>query len=316
MIEAPDWISLHVPLADSGDGYLLRVVAPLVDELDACGMIDAHFFIRYLEGGPHLRVRLHPTAGQASNTRDLALAVLSRHQGSGDRASEGPYEHAYVPEVARYGGREAVAVAEDVFRASSVIAYGCLRRVALEGEPSRRRLALRLLVAALGVHCHGAAEAQAFVGWYSHFALLAARATTIAPALRERASRTFAGQAHMLRALHRTALSTEQCADDARLPPDALVSSWAATLRKARDALSALADRGALQVAPEWLPPADELGSRNDRQLLAVLASQIHMMNNRLGVDVLTEAALAELSSCALRRLPFSEDDAHGAIAD
>jgi hypothetical protein len=57
------WISAHVFHSDPLDPLLHKAIRPLVAELLADGLVERYFFLRYWEGGPHVRLRLLPTTG-------------------------------------------------------------------------------------------------------------------------------------------------------------------------------------------------------------------------------------------------------------
>jgi thiopeptide-type bacteriocin biosynthesis protein len=131
--------SLHTPL-------LCDVVHPLLrDE----GLQDHFFFLRYWQGGPHLRLRMRcgPGAGSAE-AAERVVAGLARampefgaeaqeeyalgltlqdelarleSETSGEGRPLGSLERVpYVPEYRKYGGPQGIEIAETVFRKSSV----------------------------------------------------------------------------------------------------------------------------------------------------------------------------------------------------
>src|SRR5215475_3696109 len=57
---ADRWISLHAFFRGDTDRLLTQAVGGLVRELSAEGRLDRFFFLRYWEGGPHVRLRLLP----------------------------------------------------------------------------------------------------------------------------------------------------------------------------------------------------------------------------------------------------------------
>ncbi|GAB1819012.1 lantibiotic dehydratase C-terminal domain-containing protein [Herbidospora sp. RD11066] len=75
----PDrWISLHVFHHGDPDSLLVTAVDGLIRELD--GRLDRFFFLRYWEGGPHVRLRLLPVfASDAETIEKRAVEVLEDH---------------------------------------------------------------------------------------------------------------------------------------------------------------------------------------------------------------------------------------------
>ncbi|KAB2589643.1 thiopeptide-type bacteriocin biosynthesis protein [Streptomyces arboris] len=139
---SPDtWLSLHCFLRSAPedvDAFLTEDVAPLLGEesVDGLGAGD-WFFIRYDEGGHHLRLRIRgvPPARAASLPKALARLAERVPLAESVRGQDvrGQAEHAevrvepYVPETARYGGPEALPVAEEVFVLSSRVAVRAVR---------------------------------------------------------------------------------------------------------------------------------------------------------------------------------------------
>ncbi len=132
---ASTWLSLHCFLRSAPedvDAFLTESVAPLLDGLVADGEATGWFYIRYDEGGHHLRIRVRgvPKARAASLPAGLArsagrLPVADFVRGQAEHA-EVRVER-YVPETARYGGPEALPVAEEVFVLSSRVAVRAVR---------------------------------------------------------------------------------------------------------------------------------------------------------------------------------------------
>lgn len=160
----PDgWLSWHVHVPADAEGTdrltpLVREQLPaLLAPLRAAGLLHRWFFIRYWEGGPHLRIRLlpRPGAGRAATPDALDAAVRRAfadvprdgHDPEGYLASIGdlaaasvasdptvdrrvaatvlpPGVHAagYVPETDRYGTGAALEATEEVFMLSSELA--------------------------------------------------------------------------------------------------------------------------------------------------------------------------------------------------
>ncbi|MFJ8847131.1 thiopeptide-type bacteriocin biosynthesis protein [Streptomyces cyaneofuscatus] len=134
---SPDtWLSLHCFLRSAPedvDAFLTEDVAPLLDGLEG----GDWFFIRYDEGGHHLRLRIRGVSPARAASLPKALARLAERVPLAESVRgqdvRGQAEHAevrvepYVPETARYGGPEALPVAEEVFVLSSRVAVRAVR---------------------------------------------------------------------------------------------------------------------------------------------------------------------------------------------
>ncbi|NXY99380.1 hypothetical protein HYE82_34415, partial [Streptomyces sp. BR123] len=129
------WHSLHLYLhsdTEDTDRFLLREAAPMLDRLTAPGGPAASwFFIRYGEDGPHLRIRVRGLSGPAAADLAQELARAAKEV----PAVPGPWpsghgevrEVPYAAETDRYGGPQALPVAEEVFAASTQAALDALR---------------------------------------------------------------------------------------------------------------------------------------------------------------------------------------------
>jgi thiopeptide-type bacteriocin biosynthesis protein len=178
MGDSKGWISAHVYYHGDMDA-LIRGVRPLVDELDE--LIDGFFFVRYWQGGPHLRLRLRPRAEVAEadvvkrvdeGVRDFLRAnpscaviteadylkvaePLSRAE-RGTQTIE-PLQPdnslryvSYAPETLRYGGtRESMAAVERNFADSSRIAFDVIAGWGTQDQRTGQALAMMAVCAAI-----------------------------------------------------------------------------------------------------------------------------------------------------------------------
>ncbi|MFI9203501.1 lantibiotic dehydratase C-terminal domain-containing protein [Streptomyces sp. NPDC053048] len=145
---------MHIHLPHSlHTSFLCDVVEPLLRKEQ---LQDHFFFLRYWQGGPHLRLRMlcGPGAGDAEAAERVVVGLADAMPEFGAVARE-EYEvgltlqaelarlerevpkeglplgtldrAAYEPEFRKYGGTEGVAIAETVFRKSSVTVVDLLR---------------------------------------------------------------------------------------------------------------------------------------------------------------------------------------------
>jgi mRNA interferase HicA len=99
--------------------------------------VDRWFFLRYLDPEPHLRLRFHgdPAALAARVLPELREWV---HGLAADGVARDFSVESYLPEVERYGGPQAIAAAERVFHAGSVLAVRRLAARARAGAQEPR----------------------------------------------------------------------------------------------------------------------------------------------------------------------------------
>ncbi|MGY0056727.1 lantibiotic dehydratase C-terminal domain-containing protein [Streptomyces sp. LZ34] len=72
------WVAVHLFHQGDLDTLLLDAVAPALADLAQAGRIQGHFFLRYWEGGPHLRVRVLSGAPARDGSQDLATELIDR----------------------------------------------------------------------------------------------------------------------------------------------------------------------------------------------------------------------------------------------
>ena len=292
------WRALHVHRYGDQDGFLVDGLAPALAPLRDRGVLQLWFFLRYWQGGPHIRVRLHLDPARADSAlievagrlRDwLAAAPCSAMFDAEefqrdaqptlaaleDEAANTVYppdtvrEAPYRPEFAKYGGPRGVAIAEKFFDRSSAVVLAALPRV--DGSSSRRLGAgFSGMVRGLGAVGLSPAELAAF---FAHYCML------WSPYVFDQFLDTWPE----LLAVHRPTLLAHTGAVLDRTDP-------------AQDPFAA-AVRDAVAAAAEVLPEVTLLGPdappRRRRQ--ALLASYLHTHNNRMGLTPGHEAFLGYL---------------------
>jgi thiopeptide-type bacteriocin biosynthesis protein len=291
------WISFHLFYHSAQETLIAEGIAPTVEALRARGAIDRFFFLRYWNGGPHLRLRFHPapTADAAALAADIEaqLTALVRDRPSAqslaaeDYVRVSPYLSAaesmpletfagdnrverrtYEPELQKYGAGAGIAFAEDVFDASTRVALGLVR----PGTSRRESLGAALTAALAGLAALGfdrAAAADFFADysefWAGHVRAVSGKAEKepdvgANPGLTQAAASILEGR---------------------RVPP--ALARW-------RDLLASLRSRLGLR--------ASDAG--DERRLRRLLTNFFHTHNNRLGLLVGDEALMGALGRSAL----------------
>ncbi|MCX4389114.1 thiopeptide-type bacteriocin biosynthesis protein [Micromonospora peucetia] len=309
------WSALHVHLhagSECTETVLREHIVPATTDLLARGEISSWFFIRYWEGGPHLRWRVadatpetvrrmraglvEAVAALPPPARELRPADWYAQFGVSDSDSTdqvgvghgiggGPdldwqphgtvLEQPYRAEVDRYGGPDAIGAAEELFAASSRVAAALLG-----APPARRRsTAVDLLFGFLTASGLAAHEAVRFLRGY-------ANTWTLVP------------EAHgQDLGLALIAAERDFHADESAYPARQRLIADIVTRRKgASTSVNYWADEVAAYV--ERLRTLDGQG-RLHATIPGVLASQLHMLHNRLGLSIPAECHLAWLASLA-----------------
>lgn len=119
------WTSLHCRVSwqpEHIDTFITDTLDPMLAERE-------WFYIRYGETGPHLRVRVRGEADPAPFREAIAQADYPiLETGRPDWLPHGDVrETPYVPEIERYGGPQALPVAEELFCHSTKVAIAVLR---------------------------------------------------------------------------------------------------------------------------------------------------------------------------------------------
>lgn len=319
MLTTRTWHSLHVYVhrpASAVDAFLLGAVAPVLDQARQDSRIGGWFFIRYWEGGPHLRVRLRDAsdlvAAEVRNTLEERLSedngprealdaetyygALGRPQGStahGWHQDGSVVYQPYEPEVARYGGETGLMHSEDFFVRSTQVALTVLRHG--RERPAKLQLAFDAIVAT--VRALGIGDLEIPIWLRQHvgaWAFSPEAAPIPAPVLRAQAEREFADKGSRYRA--QVMAVTRATAPDA---PRSFAGLWHHDVREVMNRYRAAAADGVLTRSP-----------------LEIAKSQLHMFLNRLGLSMADEFYLCWLVSlaCASLDAPGFFDDGTAAL--
>ena len=132
------WLSTHLYYAEPWEDFLIYGIKPFIEDIKARKLADQFFFIRYWLKGPHIRLRIKGDHHVLKNELKPYLITYFKgffHQKPSTRKksawskNEKPYQQwlpnnsiqfiNYEPETKRYGGKEAIALAEFQFESSS-----------------------------------------------------------------------------------------------------------------------------------------------------------------------------------------------------
>jgi thiopeptide-type bacteriocin biosynthesis protein len=290
------------------DELLTDAVAPLLDDLRDDGALARAFFLRYWQGGPHVRLRLLLADGAADaaldeTTRRLRGYLTAYPSTAGFDAAVYPEAQDYLaglegetatalappdtlrparyePEYAKYGGPRGVAIAEELFDRSSAATLDLLP--GLTRRP-RRRLTAGFAAMLGGLRAAGLAptEMAAFLANYCVY---------WSPYVFERTAEAWPA----LLARQHTALNTQVAAVLDRPACDGPSGVFAAAMAAAVDAVR--------RVAGEVLPAITLVGpdATAERRYQVLVISYLHTHNNRLGLIPESEAFLAYLGHHAV----------------
>lgn len=289
MLRWPDggeWTSAHLfrpgeLYGAAFDRVVLEQLAPLVHTCRERGWIDGWFFVRYPEGGAHLRLRMR---GRAE--------VLAREVRPAVEEAFGPGARwvAYVPETDRYGGPEGTALAEHFFQLSSEAALLLLARTDSARRSSRLGKGLLAMAALLHAFRPGREEAADFARRYGTGYL---RAVAHEQGGREGLLDAFGkGYEQQAEALAGSVDEVWERLEEGN-PVSGALDRYHAGACGIRGRLWELAASGTLRKEGRVLRLREEAVG-------AIVPSYLHMMNNRLGITLREEAYLAYVMARAL----------------
>jgi thiopeptide-type bacteriocin biosynthesis protein len=296
------WISLYIYYHEDPTPLLVGCLKPLVTTLKERQQISASFFVRYWEGGPHVRFRvlpsqperlpelrehlqeriraylhLNPSRAHIDPERyATATAYFSRFErGQVQQFALQPnntvLEVAYVPEYDAYGGELSMPAVEQQFSDSSDVALALLE----QDVTSEQRVG-RALLMMLGGLRRFTPDPQELRSWFAVYNRNWMPALQPDPEAFARVFQTrFERQRERLVRLVDDVLSVSSSSDR-------LFKTWQGSLDRLHDHL-------ALHMP---------ITSRDDRVLVGL--NCLHMHNNRMGISLPEEAYLTYLVHHAL----------------
>ena len=310
-----EWLSVYLFFngwiyASECDRVVVDLVEPFVRRCQREGWIDQHFFIRYSEFGPHVRLRFYGTPESLNGNVWPALVEHLRALDPEVRIDERPdapnvpqraedepvrITHAarveYEPETERYGGPDALLVSERAFETSSDAAYALTAKMTPE-RSSRLGKGLLSMVVLVHAFCEERERGAAFGQMYStNYLRSLVREDDGREAWLDAFDQGFSQQSETLMEYVDAVWEAMDDGDELSETLDA----YAAGLRATRDELRALFDAGRVQVGSQ---PAEEWS----RVVNGIAPSYVHMMNNRLGITLQEESYLGYLITRALGR--------------
>lgn len=276
------WLSAHLyfdgPVYSSaGDDVIRRVVTPVLDSLGEHRAARA-FFIRYVDDGPHVRLRISAPSAYLVSTVGPAIEDIATRQSL--RLKWIPYE----PEIARYGGPWAVPVAEELFCVSSRLVCTLLSTASPCSQSARLGFALVSQLILMRTFIDDRRAAASIATGYSQ-TLLRERIAHVARRTRHVDADMDATWDHQRHSLERMTNEIWRSAPAALPRPFAI---YQRRLRRLRQDLNTLVDDGRVILA-------GRTAQNREGATQFLIASYLHMSNNRFGLSLLDEAYISRL---------------------
>lgn len=290
------WISAHLYFDDSvygatSDRVLLDIVETFAWFSRRQRWTSKYFFVRYADPRSHVRFRLK-LRGSACEERvaDALVGHVDEHSANLRRRDLDPIVAAlewspYEPETARYGGENAMAIAEDHFCLSSRCAMALIKQsVALKGQ-TRGGLAAIAFLASI---CPFAVDRASIIEFTTAYAESYLASAVPDPILREGLVREFTTaiprQRDELRSAIRSAYQTLLAG-----------GSFSCALTEFAQGSHRIAARLARMCASGKIRAAHEHFNNFDAVWRWIVPSFIHMTNNRLGLGKIDECFVSLL---------------------
>lgn len=318
MTTKQQWLSAHLFYHEDLEPLLVSCVHPFIQDLQAQQAIERFFFIRYWQGGPHVRLRLlcHDETCREAIQRALEarVATFFRETPSKKPMPEDLYQRiraalgtaesgqedltplyadnslryiAYEPEYSRYGGTAAMPFVERYFMESSEIVLELLQKRLSRNQLTSQALAMLFLGMSIGGDMAILPQicASYFTWWSTAFGSGPAQT---AAAFQRRYNRQRQTLLVLVKRLSEVVNQRAYTSDDP------LLARWITAMRTLKEQLLQLeAQKLFTSDGPFLTPPSpDEV---NAYPLLGSVCSCLHMHNNRLGITPLEEAYLAFL---------------------
>ncbi|WP_407698018.1 lantibiotic dehydratase C-terminal domain-containing protein [Streptomyces apocyni] len=322
---------------------LLHCVRPLVDELEADGLLANYFFINYWLEGPHVRLRLKPSSPEAEpevrrRTEQAIDAFLAERpalyevdsgflndfyntlfeiefpgserghfmddQGRMNlRANNSRSAEPYEPEYGKYGGPAGIELAEWHFRHSSDLVIEAFRTKNLHLRTVLLGTSAQLMMVISGTFLPGDDELAGYLDSYYEFWHRAFPGTGFIGSAEY--DRNYAAMAPSLAARFAGIRAAVGGAEGQETAGQlpAFLAGWAEHCAELRDKARVLAVNGDL-VFRSWDGERDEVVTDPAVALPLLLSPYMHMTNNRLHVTIRDEAYLSHVLGRALREHP------------
>lgn len=120
------WVSFHIYYKKDCNVVLTKLVEPFISTRLKSGLIHNFFFIRYGDSDLHIRLRIFVNTDYIlSIKKELQASILDFNSLSFDHLTM--EQAVYNPEFNRYGGSQAIIIAEDQFHICSQIILELLK---------------------------------------------------------------------------------------------------------------------------------------------------------------------------------------------
>lgn len=300
------WISAYIYFDgniydDFCDDVIRDILSPFLENKENLKLFEKYFFIRYSESGSHLRVRFLGDKSELEKelktrfenqiSQNISDFFTERNKIDGKRVLDVskffikwvPYE----PEIERYGGKEAIKVAEEYFFYSSNTAVELIKLLQVNDKSSRLGKGLALIVIILFKFCNQKEKSIKLISSYSSGYLRAiAKEEKYYEAWVDTFNAGFNSQSEKLVELVN---NLWQILEDGEELPE-ILDNFSKNMEVVSEKLRLLSMHNKIVYRETQINDWDTC-------VFSIVPSYIHMMNNRLGITIQEESYLAHLVS-------------------
>lgn len=328
---AKKWLAAYLYYAEPWEKFLSEAVHPFVTDVLKDKWADHYFFIRYWEKGPHIRLRFWGDENKL--TRELQPRLTDHFNSYFDKnpsaridpewLKDAPEEHQwfpnnsiqfieYEPEVERYGGEHAIAIAEQQFETSSTAIFSIIKDSNDWSYDRALGAAIQLHLGfahATGMPLEETKEfyAYIFAGWfpraYNHYGLqdnqegLKKQQEETLKAFNE----NFEKQKDTLVNYHELLWEAFESTEEFEME---WLNQWLIDMKDIAEKLQQLDKKSQLVFPKEFKPNLSLKTPANHQYYWSIYNSYIHMTNNRLGILNRDEGYLGYLIKESLKAFP------------
>ncbi|HLP46581.1 MAG TPA: lantibiotic dehydratase C-terminal domain-containing protein [Candidatus Kapabacteria bacterium] len=324
------WLAAYLYHAEPWEDFLVNVMKPFVDNILEKAWAEQFFFIRFWERGPHIRLRFKGENDILQNQVKSRLETyflnyfkehpslrrepedMAKWQADQQWFPNDSVQYIeYGPEVERYGGPEAILIAEKQFETSSRDVLAVIADSASWDYDRALGAAIQLhlgFVFALGMNLAEAGEFFSRIArhWFASAYGYIPNAPNISPEELKKSreitmkafEENFSRQKATLVSYHETMWNAFTAGREFE---QEWLNFWVQRMKAIADELKNMQKQNKLLIPP-WFQPEPGKKTPVDCQYgWPILESYIHMTNNRLGILNRDEAYLGYLIKESLK---------------
>lgn len=300
-----NWISLHIFHNYSFEKVLNEHIFPLTNYLKEKKYIRSMFFIRYWEGGPHIRYRVLPLANTDISLLKNIIFNKSKKYFSELKKENLKYSFEfidYIKEKTRYGGGKLINVAEEHFQDSSNTILKLLNSNFLNWNYSTA------ISFAIQMHTVFAKKLNAdidksiifFELYYKHWLFYSVKLNKDGEATQE--------QVDKVKVFFKESYKKQETTTNyivkaiwEELESIEWLGKWSKSCSKIKSLLMQVNEEDIELLNSPYIHENSNLSIR-DQKLFSIFDSYIHMTNNRLGIHLRDEAFIAYIIMNGLKK--------------